>query len=753
MRTLLFPGQGAQFVSMGEELFEEYFELIKEADKILGYSLKDLCLKDENSLLNNTKYTQPALYMVSALAYQKEISKGQQVPDFLIGNSIGEYNALLAAGVFSLEDGLRLVKKRSELMSKVNGGLMAAVIGLNEKEIISVIEQEKLSDLIEISNYNTSSQMVISGDSDAIATIKPRMEEVGAKKVVVLDVSGAFHSRYMKDAALEFGQYLNEFDFNKPKQIVISNRLAKPYDVDNMKQLLVEQIYHPVRLYDSIMYALSQGTDEFVELGPGKTMTRMVADIKKTYEKNIKEQKSIIEEESNKEYKRIKANSDKKVSCIGSEEFKKDYDVDFAYAVGGMCKGISSVAMIKKLSDSRILGFLGSYKLKLDEAKELIDQALSCMEHHRIGVNVTYDALNLENHIEVMDYIIKKDIRNLEVSEYRMIDLSIVKYRLKSLSIDKDSKFVVPHKILAKVSSREMAEKFCSPAPEELVQILYQNNEITEFEAKYAKYLPMCDDLCIEYYTQGQSALGYIQTMKEMSRSLYEKYKLFQCPRVGFAGGIGNPQTVAVSFLLGADFVVTGSMNQCSVEASTSDIVKDNLQSLDDTDFTYAVVSDLFEFEEKKSIVKKGSLYHIRASRLYEVYNRYDSIEEIPTDLKKLIEEKYFQRSFETIYSDIYENLTIENKKLSKEQPKYKMALIIRYFLDKCFQDALDGRMEGKINYQIISSNAIVQFNNWVKNTELYDWKSRHIDVISKKIMTEGEQCLTAICKKFQLEA
>ncbi|WP_073587898.1 ACP S-malonyltransferase [Anaerocolumna xylanovorans] len=734
MRTFLFPGQGAQFAGMGVDLFEEYAAFVKEADKILGYSLKDLCLNDNNSILSNTKYTQPALYMVNALSYQKEMSKGQQIPDFLIGNSIGEYNALLAAGVFSLEDGLLLVKKRSELMSRANGGGMAAVIGLNEKEIVTVIEQEQLNDLVEISNYNTSLQVVISGDSAAIATIKPRLEEAGARKVVILDVSGAFHSGYMKEAALEFEQYLNEFEFHTPQLTVISNRYARPYDFNNIKQLLVEQIYHPVRLYDSIMYVLGQGSNEFVEIGPGKTMTRMATEIKKEYES-------------------IKARPEKIVNCLGSEEFKKDYDVDFAYAVGGMCKGISSAAMIKKLADSRILGFLGTYKLQLHEAEELIDQALASMEHHRVGVNVTYDALNSKDHIGIMEYIIKRDIRNIEVSDYRMIDLSIVKYRLKAIYTDKDSTLVIPHKILAKVSSREMAEKFCSPAPEEMVQILYQNNEITEFEAKYAKYIPMCDDLCIEYHMQGQSALGYIQTIKEMSRLLYEKYDLYQCPRVGFAGGIGNPQMIAVSFLMGADFVVTGSINQCSVEAATSNIVKDNLQSLDETDFTYAAVSDLFEFGEKKSIVKKGSLYHIRANRLYEVYNRYNSVEEIPADIKNLIEEKYFQKSFETIYSDIYENLTKDNKKLSKEQPKYKMALIIRCFLDKCFQDALDGRMEGKINYQIISSNAIVQFNHWVKDTELSDWKRRYVDVIAKRIMTEGEQHLSTICKKYKFEA
>lgn len=736
MKTFLFPGQGAQFVGMGVDLFEEFSELVEGADKILGYSLKDLCLTDANNLLSNTKYTQPALYMVNALSYLKKMREGQPVPDFLIGNSLGEYNALLAAGVFSLEDGLLLVKKRSNLMSRANGGGMAAVIGLNEMEIVNAIEQEQLNNLIEISNYNTSTQMVISGDPNAITTIKPRLEEAGAKRVVILDVSGAFHSRYMKEAALEFEQYLNEFEFHAPQQIVISNRYARPYDFTKIKQLLVEQIYHPVRLYDSIMYVLGQGVNEFVELGPGKTMTSMATRIKKEYE-------------DSKEHERAEVQSDKIVSCLGSEEFKKAYDVDFAYAAGGMCRGISSVAMIKKLAASRILGFLGTYRLKLHEVKVLIDQALASIEHHRIGVNVTYDALNSKDHIDIMEYIIKTEIRNLEVSDYRMIDLSIVKYRLKSIYMDKNSMLVIPHKILAKASNREMAEKFCSPAPKEVVQTLYQNNEITEFEARYAKYIPMCDDLCIEYHMQGQSALGYMQTMKEMSRLLYEKYNLCHCPRIGIAGGIGNPQMIAVSFLMGADFVVTGSINQCSVEAATSNLVKDNLQSLDEMDFTYAAVSDLFEFGEKKSIVKKGSLYHIRANRLYEVYNRYNSVEEIPEDIRNLIEKKYFQKSFEAIYSDIYANLTMDNQKLCNEQPKYKMALIFRNFLDKCFQDALDGSLVGKINYQIISSNAIVQFNHWVKDTELCDWKRRHVDIIAKRIMTEGEQYLKAICKKY----
>lgn len=161
MSIIIFPGQGSQIKGMGEELFDQYEELTNRADNILGYSIKDLCLYDHQKQLHLTRYTQPALYVVNALSYFKYLEAGKK-PDFLLGHSLGEYNALLAAGVFDFETGLRLVKKRGELMGQVVGGGMAAIIGLKKEEIQAGLDKNDLND-IDIANYNSEEQLIISG--------------------------------------------------------------------------------------------------------------------------------------------------------------------------------------------------------------------------------------------------------------------------------------------------------------------------------------------------------------------------------------------------------------------------------------------------------------------------------------------------------------------------------------------------------------------------------------------------------------
>ncbi len=162
MATFIFPGQGSQVKGMGGNLFNEFRELTAQADDILGYSIKELCMEDPNSTLGQTQYTQPALFVVSALSYLKRIKETGRKPDFVAGHSLGEYNALFAAGAFDFETGLKLVKKRGELMSLATGGSMAVVLGITEENIVEVLEQNGLYS-IDIANVNSPYQVAISG--------------------------------------------------------------------------------------------------------------------------------------------------------------------------------------------------------------------------------------------------------------------------------------------------------------------------------------------------------------------------------------------------------------------------------------------------------------------------------------------------------------------------------------------------------------------------------------------------------------
>ena len=274
MKTYLFPGQGSQRRGMGENLFDEFPDQTKIADKILGYSVKELCLYDPDHKLNQTKYTQPALYVVNALSYQKRIKDEGGQPDFLAGHSLGEYNALQAAGVITFEDGLKLVKRRGELMSQARNGGMAAILNCSEKQTREILKEANLT-TIDIGNLNSASQIVISGLIDDVNRAQPYFEKADAM-FIPLNTSGAFHSRYMKETEKEYEKIVRETKFSKPNIEVIANVTAKPYTLEEVPQNLISQLSNCVRWSDSIMYLLAQGDMEFEELGVGDVLTKLI---------------------------------------------------------------------------------------------------------------------------------------------------------------------------------------------------------------------------------------------------------------------------------------------------------------------------------------------------------------------------------------------------------------------------------------------------------------------------------------------
>jgi malonyl CoA-acyl carrier protein transacylase len=281
MVAYVFPGQGSQCKGMGGQLFEEFKDLTIKADSILGYSIQQLSMEDPNKNLGQTQFTQPALYIVNVLSYLKKVSETGKKPDYVAGHSLGEYNALFAAGAYDFETGLQLVKKRGELMSRATGGGMAAVIGLNQEQIADVLEKNKLQN-VTMANYNTPTQIVLSGLKEDIEKAKDIFEAVkGVIMFIPLKTSGAFHSRYMAEAKKEFAVYLESFTFSDLAISVISNVHARPYTSSMIKQNLIEQITSPVKWMESISYLLECGVTEFEEIGPGKVLSGLIKQIRK----------------------------------------------------------------------------------------------------------------------------------------------------------------------------------------------------------------------------------------------------------------------------------------------------------------------------------------------------------------------------------------------------------------------------------------------------------------------------------------
>jgi len=277
MKTVMFPGQGAQYTGMGAALFPRFPHHTRRASEIVGYDLAELCVHDPQHRLTATEYTQPAVYVVNALAYFAQ-QDAATTPDFLLGHSLGEYNALLAAGAFDFETGLRLVFKRGELMAAASDGGMLAVLNLTAREIEDILQAYQITG-IDIANYNTDSQIVVSGSAAAIEQAKTAFAE-RAVSINPLKVSAPFHSRHMQPARDEFAAFLKGFSFAPIAIPVIANSSARPYRSADIAGMLSEQITSPVCWYESIRYLLDQDANMTFSEIESSILTKMVARIR-----------------------------------------------------------------------------------------------------------------------------------------------------------------------------------------------------------------------------------------------------------------------------------------------------------------------------------------------------------------------------------------------------------------------------------------------------------------------------------------
>ncbi|HEV2947697.1 MAG TPA: PfaD family polyunsaturated fatty acid/polyketide biosynthesis protein [Gemmataceae bacterium] len=427
---------------------------------------------------------------------------------------------------------------------------------------------------------------------------------------------------------------------------------------------------------------------------------------------------------------------------LGDADFRADHRLRYAYVAGAMANGIGSVEVVEAMARAGMLGFFGAAGLSLPAIEAALDRLARNLTNLPYGFNLIHSPNEPDLEQAVVDLYLKRNVRLVEASAYLELTLPIVQFRVHGIRRDPDDRVFTPNKVIAKVSRVEVASKFMSPPPPPMLRILLERGEITSEQAELASHVPMAQDITAEAdsggHTDNRPSITLIPTMLALRDRMQSRYDYPHPLRVGAAGGIATPASAAAALTMGAAYVLTGSVNQACVEAGTSDAVRAMLAQAEQADTMMAPAADMFEMGVKVQVLKRGTMFPMRAARLYELYRAHASLEEIPAVERSSLEKTVFRAPLPEIWRqtrDFFQDRDPRQVDRAERDPKHKMALVFRWYLGQSSRWAKSGEPSRKIDYQIWCGPAMGAFNEWAKNTFLEKAENRQVVVIAMNIL------------------
>ena len=428
---------------------------------------------------------------------------------------------------------------------------------------------------------------------------------------------------------------------------------------------------------------------------------------------------------------------------LGDRSFRECHGVQYAYATGAMAGGIASEDLVIALGRKRILSSFGAGGLSLNRVEAAIWRIQQALPQGPYAFNLIHNPYESALERGMVDLYLQYGVRTVEASAFLDLTPNIVYYRAAGLDLNRANQIEVQNKVIAKVSRREVAAKFLQPAPTKILKDLVNQGLITQLQAKLAEQVPMADDLTVEAdsggHTDNRPLVCLFPSIRNLRDEIEEKYRYVTPIRLGVAGGIGTPEAALAAFIMGAAYIVTGSINQSCIEAATSQHTKQLLAQAGMSDVMMAPAADMFEMGVKLQVLKIGTLFPVRAQKLYQVYSAYDSIEAIPPLIRENLEKQIFRRSLSAVWEDtvtFFSQRDPTQITRAANNPKRKMALIFRWYLGLSSRWSNAGEKGREMDYQIWCGPAMGAFNDWVKGSYLAQPQNRHVVDVAHQIMT-----------------
>lgn len=428
------------------------------------------------------------------------------------------------------------------------------------------------------------------------------------------------------------------------------------------------------------------------------------------------------------------------LAALGDASFCRDHCLLYPYVGGSMAKGISSVAMVKAFGEAGMLGFFGAAGLPLN----VVEAAITTLNagDFPFGCNLIHSPQEPDLENALVDLYLRHGVKLIEASAFLALSLPLVRYRTHGLYRDQDGRIITPNRIIAKISREEVAARFFAPPPEKYLRVLVEAGELTAQQAEWATQIPMAQDVTAEAdsggHTDNRPALSLLPTILIQRAQFQSQYNYEQTLRVGLGGGIATPASAAAALSLGAAYLVTGSVNHACTESGTSDEVRQLLAETRQADITMAPSGDMFEMGVNVQVLKRGTMFSMRAAKLYELYRAYPSLEALPSDERAKLEKTVFRAPLSEIWEETrayFARRDPRQVERAATDPKHQLALVFRWYLGQSPVWASYGESSRRIDYQIWCGPAMGAFNEWSKGSYLENVARRQVVPVALNIL------------------